>query len=152
VHRTPGSTNGTHTAEAGAINAMTNAPPIPSLVVVYARDVARVAEFYRRTLSRPLIEEAPDFMVIGDARLEVVVVRMSRTIAEQSPVSTPPAVRTDTAVKASFLVEDFDHVHAHATATGGGTKPVSAAWEWRGQLHLDGHDPEGNVLQFRRRA
>lgn len=26
---------------------------------------------------------------------------------------------------------------------------VATAWSWRGQIHLDGHDPEGNPMQYR---
>jgi len=119
---------------------------------VYAQDIERVAEFYRRTLSRPVLEREPGFVVVGDASLEVAVVRMAEALAKETPLSTPPRVRRDTALKASFLVADLEHARAEAEAAGGATKPVRAAWEWRGQLHLDGHDPEGNVVQFRQLA
>ncbi len=131
---------------------MENPLPVPLLVVVYAQDLERVAEFYKRTLSRPVIEHDPDFIVVGDVGLEVAIVRVSEASAKGMSVSAPHRVRMDTALKASFLVGDLDHMHNEAMATGGGTNPVSAAWEWRGQLHLDGHDPEGNVVQFRKRV
>jgi hypothetical protein len=60
--------------------------------------------------------------------------------------------REDTAVKASFLVDSFEAVREAAAATGGGLGPLEAAWTWRGSVHLDGHDHEGNVVQFRLRA
>ncbi len=67
-------------------------------------------------------------------------------------ISVPPVVRDGTPIKCSFWVENLQHVKTEAEAAGGATKPVSAAWRWRGQLHLDGHDPEGNVVQFRTRV
>lgn len=38
---------------------------------------------------------------------------------------------------------------AAAAATGGQIKPPEAEWRFRGQVIVDGLDPEGNVLQFR---
>jgi predicted enzyme related to lactoylglutathione lyase len=124
-------------------------PPVPALTVVYAKDIGKVAAFYQRTLCLALIEADPGFVLVGDAHLEIAVVRMSETRARETQVSRPPQVREDTALKFSFLVDDFARVHREAVAAGGGTKRVAAAWSWRGQLHLDGYDPEGNVVQFR---
>jgi catechol 2,3-dioxygenase-like lactoylglutathione lyase family enzyme len=123
--------------------------PTPALVVIYVQDVARVAAFYRETLSRPIVSQEADFAVVGDAALEVAVVRMPEALAAANPLETPPRVRAETPLKPSFLVDDLGRAAAAAAAAGGGTKPGEAAWRWRGQLHLDGHDPEGNPVQFR---
>ncbi len=32
---------------------------------------------------------------------------------------------------------------------GGGLAAPGAVWSWRGHVHLDGWDPEGNVFQLR---
>ena len=100
---------------------MKNPPPVPLLVVVYAQDLERVAEFYKRTFSQPVIEHEPDFMAVGDVGLEVAIVRMSEASAKGMSVSAPPRVRRDTALKASLLVGDLVHEHDEAMATGGGT-------------------------------
>ncbi|MGI8509778.1 MAG: VOC family protein [Gemmatimonadaceae bacterium] len=132
---------------------MTNVTqPAPSLLVIYAQDIARVAEFYERTLSRPVMEQDARFIVVGDSAMEVAIVRMPEALVAANPLGSPPRVREETPLKPSFLVDDLDGVVAAAAATGGGTKPITAAWQWRGQLHLDGHDPEGNPVQFRTRA
>jgi hypothetical protein len=125
--------------------------PAPSLVVIYAQDLARVAEFYQRTLSSPVVEQDTGFVVVGGTAVEVAIVQMPAALVAANPLTTPPRVREETPLKPSFLVDDLDHVIAMAAATGGGTTPISAAWRWRGQLHLDGHDPEGNPVQFRAR-
>jgi len=123
--------------------------PAPALVVIYAQDLGRVAAFYARTLSRPFIARDDGFIVVGDPTFEVAIVRTPDALAAANPLAIPPRVREETPLKPSFLVDDLDEVVAAATATGGGTKPRSAAWSWRGQLHLDGYDPEGNPVQFR---
>lgn len=130
---------------------MTAASSAPALIVVYAQDIAKVALFYSKTLARPIVEQEDRFIVVGDAGLEIAVVRMPDALIEKTPLSVPPRVREETPLKPSFLVEDLSLASEAAAATGGGTKPVNAAWRWRGQLHLDGYDPEGNAVQFRSR-
>lgn len=121
--------------------------PAPALTVIYARDIDRVARFYERTLSLAVQEEEEGFVVLGNGSFEIAVVRMAAEAVHQP--ADPHRIRTGTPVKGSFLVESLEVAKAAADAAGGGTKPLSSAWQWRGQLHLDGHDPEGNVLQFR---
>lgn len=140
-----------HSANVGRERMTSITQPAPLLVVIYAQDIAMVAEFYKHTLSRPIVEQDARLVVVGDAALEVAIVRMPAALAAANPIATPPRVREETPLKPSFLVEDLESVVAAAAATGGGTKPISAAWRWRGQLHLDGYDPEGNPVQFRTR-
>ncbi len=117
--------------------------------VLYAKALGPVARFYQRTLALPLIEEDDEFVVLGDEALELVLVRIPDAIAASIEISTPPLLREDTPLKSSFQVDDLARVAAEAVAAGGGIKALASAWEWRGQRHLDGHDPEGNVVQFR---
>ena len=131
---------------------MSAAPVVPTLSVVYAKDIQKVAAFYRRTLSLAVLEEEQNFVVVGNAGYEIAVVRMADSIARATQISVPPVVREDTPIKCSFWVENLQSVKMEAEAAGGATKPLSSAWSWRGQLHLDGHDPEGNVVQFRTSA
>ncbi|MBB3103530.1 VOC family protein [Azomonas macrocytogenes] len=130
---------------------MSVAPPVLARMVIYAKDIKKVATFYKRTLSLLVLEEEPGFVIVGDVDLEIAVVKMPEALANEVHISVPPRVREETPMKFSFLVEDLDRVRSAATAAGGGAKPIAAAWQWRGQLHLDGHDPEGNVVQFRKR-
>lgn len=117
--------------------------------VIYAKDIRRVAEFYRRTVPLAMIETDPGFMVLGGEGFEVTVVQIPEQLAQDIAIAAPPIPREETPIKLSFLVENLDRVHQEAAAAGGSTKPVAEAWSWRGQLHLDGCDPEGNVVQFR---
>jgi len=126
--------------------------PAATAVVVYAKDKDRVAEFYRQALSLQLSEWEDGFSVLTGRGLEVSVVRMPEALARHLEIASPPARREDTPIKASFLVPGFDAVREAAAATGGALGPPGAEWTWRGCVHLDGHDPEGNVVQFRRPA
>lgn len=121
--------------------------PAAALIVIYARDIKRVARFYECTLSLAPREEEDGFIVLGNEAYEVAVVRMAGEAKVVAAGSAP--LRTHAAVKGSFFVADLEQTRAAAEACGGTTRPVSSAWRWRDQLHLDGGDPEGNVVQFR---
>jgi len=126
-------------------------PPLAASSVVYAKDMDRVAAFYQRTLGLKELEDGPGFVVLGHGAVEVSIVRIPDAIARSIHIATPPAPREETPVKCSFLVDDLERVREAAEATGGSLRPGADAWHWRGQLHLDGLDPEGNVVQFRQR-
>lgn len=123
--------------------------PAPLLSVIYAKDIRKVADFYRRTLSMAVIEEAPDFVVLAGAGVEIAVVRMADAIADLVEITRPPRIRDETPIKCSFWVDDLQHAKDRAEEAGGTIRPLASAWSCRGQWHLDGHDPEGNVLQLR---
>ncbi len=74
---------------------------------------------------------------------------MPEAIARGITLAEPPEPREDTPLKTSFLVRSLDALRPVVLAHGGTLKAAGAAWAWRSALHLDGTDPEGNVLQFR---
>lgn len=125
------------------------AVPIPAvLTVIYARDLDLLAGFYRRVLGLAQRDAAEDHVLLGDDLREVAIVRMS-CAAAAVPLHPPGRAREAVALKVSFAVPDLEQACAEAVAAGGWFKPLGAAWCWRAQRHLDGMDPEGNVLQLR---
>jgi hypothetical protein len=96
-----------------------------------------------------LFEEASSHDVLRGHGMEVVVHAIPRKIAAENKITQPPAVREDTPIKPTFVVASLEVVRAAAQATGGYLKPLEGAWHFRGATVLDGHDPEGNVVQFK---
>lgn len=117
--------------------------------VVYAKDLAVVAEFYERVLELARVEEAPSFVLLGGNGFELSVVAMPAELAAEVVVAKPPAPREETPIKLSFLVPDIENRRKVVVSAGGSLKATEAAWSWRGEMHLDGADPEGNVFQLR---
>lgn len=124
--------------------------PVATSAVIYAKNKDTVAEFYRSTLSLTVEEADAGFTLLTGPGIELSVVQIPEQIARTFSVASPPEVRESTPLKCSFLVSSFEAVRQAAARTGGSLKPLEAAWSWRGALHLDGNDPEGNVVQFRR--
>ena len=118
-------------------------------VVIFAIDKKRVSAFYRRTLDLVALEEAASHDVLRGHGLEVVVHAIPAKIAAGIQIDQPPRVREDMPIKPTFVVASLDAVGVAAQATGGFLKPLAGAWHFRGATVLDGHDPEGNVVQFK---
>lgn len=126
---------------------------IPAVhVVVYARDLDRVAAFYERVLGLGRVEQAATFVLLGGAGLDLSVVRIPEHLVADGPVGAPSRPREDTPIKASFRVAGIEARRALVERSGGALQAAEAAWTWRGQRHLDGVDPEGNVFQLRQAA
>ena len=118
-------------------------------VAVYALDVDRVSGFYSALLALDVAEASEGYVVLASDDVEVTVVRIMEPYASEVVVSDPPERREDTAVKPSFVVADLEAARRAAAANGGVIDPVEREWEFRGFRAVDGHDPEGNVLQVR---
>jgi predicted enzyme related to lactoylglutathione lyase len=122
----------------------------PSLTAaVYAKDAPRLAAFYAEVLRLVRVEEGASFVLLASSGIELAIVQAPPAIAEAIVVAEPPVVLEDTPVKLSFRVDDVEAVRPVVARLGGGLGVPDAAWSWRGQLHLDGWDPEGNVFQLR---
>ena len=129
---------------------MPSIPPSPRQgIVIFAKNKKRVSAFYRETLGLIAEEEEPSHDLLVGPGIEVVIHAIPRKISVGITITKPPAVREDTAMKPSFHVADLTAVRAAAQRTGGWLKPTEQAWHIRGMTVLDGHDPEGNVVQFK---
>ena len=123
--------------------------PASQGLVVYAKDKARVSAFYQRTLQLAVVESEPTHDLLQRAAVEVVVHAIPAAYAKGIHITQPPQPRADTAFKPTFAVADLNSLRAAVEATGGWLKAADKAWHFRGGTVLDGHDPEGNVVQFK---
>ncbi|MBI3154263.1 MAG: hypothetical protein HYZ20_02545 [Burkholderiales bacterium] len=128
---------------------LTAAAPVPVQIVVYAKDLDRLASFYASALGLAVAERSRTFVVLHGEGLEVAIVAMPAEVAAGIPLRSPPVPLEDTPIKVSFLVPSIEACRSVVAGAGGQLKPPEAAWVWRAQVHLDGVDPEGNVFQLR---
>ncbi len=120
-------------------------------VVIFAKSKKRVSAFYQACLGLRAVEsEASHDLLQGDT-YEVVIHAIPRKIAAGIAIASPPVPRTQGAIKPTFVVKSLDKVRVAAEGAGGFLKPASGAWHSRKCTVLDGHDPEGNPVQFKQR-
>ncbi|RZI56115.1 MAG: hypothetical protein EOP14_05990 [Pseudomonas sp.] len=121
----------------------------PLSASIYAKDAKRLASFYADVLGLSPAEEGLSYILLASNQLELAIVQAPERIAQSVEVATPPRVREETPIKISFLVSDIEQIRQRVETLGGLLKEASLAWSWRGVIHIDGHDPEGNVFQLR---
>lgn len=117
--------------------------------VLFAKDIERVAKFYAEVVPMRIALSQRDLIVLESAQSQLVVHPIPETIARSIEITDPPARRTDVAVKLIFPVSSLAATRAKAPAFGGALNPPGKEFAARGFRACDGHDPEGNVVQFR---
>jgi predicted enzyme related to lactoylglutathione lyase len=120
--------------------------------VLYAKDLRRLVEFYSVVAGLDIQSVREGFAILGRKPSQLVIVRIPKRIADLVDISTPPERREDTPVKLVFSVGDIAGVRKMAAERGGAIDAVEHEWEFEGARVCDGHDPEGNIFQFRQTA
>jgi predicted enzyme related to lactoylglutathione lyase len=135
-HRTPTKTVATSTlATAGA--------------VLYAKNVERVAPFYIECCGLGITHSEDDHVVLESPSFQLVILAIPESLAGSIFVATPPVRRENTPIKLVFHVESIDAIRRVIASLGGEINPPEREWNYQGRRVCDGHDPEGNVVQFR---
>jgi len=120
--------------------------------VLYAKLVERVIPFYAEACGLVVTHAEHDHAVLESPVFQLVIVAIPETLAASIPIATPPVRRENTPIKLVFHVANIDAVRKAAANFGGELNPPEREWYLRGIKVCDGHDPEGNVVQFREHA
>ena len=119
--------------------------------VIYVKQLATLRRFYQATTGLALVQEADGHVVLASPAFELVLVAMPAAIADTIHIASPPLRREDTPIKLVFVVDSLARIRDLAATLGGELNPAGQECIFGGQRVCDGHDPEGNVLQFRQR-
>ena len=125
------------------------ANPFTVGAIVYAKDIARLAQFYAAVADLEIVHEVDDHVVLESETYELVVVAIPAATAVRIVISTPPVRRENTAFKLSFAVDSLGTARTAAKAAGGELNPPEKEWDFQGMRVCDGCDPEGNMIQLR---
>ena len=125
---------------------------IASGTLIYAKDLARLAAFYRQLLSMAEVHATEELVGLrsSDGRLpngDLIVHQIPVHIAETIVVASPPELREDTAIKPFFVVASFAEAQARASSLGGAL--FGPQYEGPGFRLTNAYDPEGNIIQLR---
>ena len=119
--------------------------------VLYAKDPARLSAFYAGALGLEVAHREDDHVLATSSAFELVVLAIPTPIAATIEITAPPSRREDTPIKLVFPVASIGEVRA-AAIRHSVIDPPDREWANRGARVCDGHDPEGNVVQFRERV
>jgi predicted enzyme related to lactoylglutathione lyase len=128
-------------------------PDLPKAgAVLFAKDLPRMAQFYAGVVGLVIVHSDADVIVLESAHQQLVLHGIPKHIARSIRIASPPVRREDTAVKLVFPVASLAEARDKAATLGGELNPKKKEFAARGFLACDGHDPEGNVVQFRQAA
>lgn len=124
----------------------------PASVVIFALDVVRVSAFYEVTAALERRPSETGFATLNSPAIDVIVHRVPDHVAASFTISDPPRRREDTPIKIGFTIDSLARVRDVAKTAGGVLDSSEHEFEHEGWRWCDGHDPEGNVVQFRERV
>ena len=125
---------------------------VKSGAVIFAKDVGAVARFYEGVVPMTVLAEEDGTVRLENETVQLVIHALPKAVAAQIEISVPPKIREQSAIKPVFAVDSLERVRGVVSALGGGMNPASSAFIWAGFRACDGHDPEGNQIQFRELA
>lgn len=126
--------------------------PLKAGAVLFAKDITVVARFYQELLGMTPVHKDTGIVVLESTLMQLVVHGIPKRIADTFEITVPPVLREDVPVKLVFPVASLAAARKAAPALGGKLGPKSKEFAVWGFVACDGHDPEGNVLQFRESA
>jgi predicted enzyme related to lactoylglutathione lyase len=121
---------------------------VRSAAVIYAKDLGLMQSFYRVCFRMERVDEAADYCVLESEPLTLSLVAVPEHIAAGLVISVPPLRRDRVPIKLAFAVTSIDSIRPVVAELGGVVDPSETQWEFRGRIHCDGVDPEGNVIQL----
>ena len=123
--------------------------PFAAGAVVYAKSVAKVSGFYADVADLRITHAEQDYVVLESPTFQLVVVAIPAEHAASIHIDVPPKRREATAIKLALPVVSIAAARVLAQSLGGELNPQEQEWHFQGSRICDGHDPEGNVVQFR---
>jgi predicted enzyme related to lactoylglutathione lyase len=114
------------------------------MIVIFAKDVERLAAFYREGLGLTVLPERSKegWVVLDAGGAQVALHAIPPHIARDIEITDPPQERSDTPIKLVFQTADMDTACARLEKLGAKVLPPRASGS------RDGVDPEGNIFQL----
>jgi predicted enzyme related to lactoylglutathione lyase len=121
---------------------------VTAAAVLYVKGLKRMQSFYQACFNMHVGDEAGEYCVLESGSLTLSLVVVPDRIAATIDVAAPPVRREWVPIKLAFAVESIERLRTRVADLGGSVDPATTQWEYRGSIHCDGLDPEGNVIQL----
>jgi catechol-2,3-dioxygenase len=119
--------------------------------VLFAKDHAKVARFYREALGLICTASDDDHSVLNCNGFDLVVHQIPKQHLEESNQEMPVR-RGNGRVRLDFPVDSIEAARSIAATLGGRVDDLPPAWAASDANFYLGHDPEGNVFKLSERA
>jgi predicted enzyme related to lactoylglutathione lyase len=126
------------------------AGPATSGVLIFAKDIERLATFYETVLAMSRAHDSPELVVLESPETQLALHAIPAKIAASISITIPPARREQSALKPFFAIESISAARIAAAQLGG--EVFEDAFNTRGFSACNACDPEGNIFQVRENA
>jgi catechol-2,3-dioxygenase len=110
--------------------------------VVYVGDLARMRTFYERCLGLVVADTGDGYCRLQSRQWLLTLVQSDDAL----PTTSPAPRRSHIPIKLAFEVQSISAIRTLAAELGGQVDP--SEWNFRGEIHCDAVDLEGNVIQL----
>lgn len=121
--------------------------PARAGVLIYAKHLESLSQFYEQTLDMRVLAADSNHRVIENTDLQLVLHAIPAHIASGIEIDSPPQPREEQAIKPFFSVASLGAAEATAAAFGGFV--FGPTWDGPGFRVRNACDPEGNIVQLR---
>ena len=121
--------------------------PARAGLLVYAKELERLAAFYEALLLMSRIHGSAELIILQSPDIQLVVHAIPADIASTIDIEFPPVRREQTALKFFFTVGSIAIARATAAKLGG--EVFLEQWDGPGFRVCNACDPEGNIFQVR---
>ena len=126
------------------------AGPANAGVVIYAKGLDALAQFYTLALGLSCVHETADLRVLGGADWQIVLHAIPPAIAQRMEITRPPQRRENVALKFFATVPSLAQASEQVQRLGG--EMWGERWQGASFTVCNATDPEGNVFQLREMA
>jgi predicted enzyme related to lactoylglutathione lyase len=114
--------------------------------VLFARDLSKVAGFYREVFGVRASRSDTDHAVLDFGGFDLVIHQIPSHLVASAAVDSPPQRRERSAVRLDFPVSDIAHSRREANRFGGAIDDLPPPWAGGDTSFYLGYDAEGNVF------
>lgn len=123
----------------------------PISAVLFAKNVLYMQRFYQNVLKLNVEDAQNDYAILASPALRLIIHAIPGHLKSSVNMESPPRLRQESAVKLVFEVNNIAEIRSIAQVHGGEVFSSEREWIFQKRRVCDGHDPEGNVVQFQQR-
>jgi Glyoxalase-like domain len=114
--------------------------------VLFPKNQAKVAAFYRDTLELPCSTSDAYHTVLACVGFDLIIHQIPPPLADSIAITAPPERREAAAIRLNFTIKNVAAARSMAARLGGQVDEAPPAWAPPDARVRLGHDPEGNIF------
>ena len=124
--------------------------PARTGVLIYAKHLASVSDFYEQVLGAQVLHADAEHRVLQSPDVQLIIHAIPLHYAGRVVIEVPPVPREDQAIKPFFTVDSLAITETLVEQLGG--RVCGPVWPGPGMRVRNVCDPEGNIVHLRERA